>query len=139
MKNKIIMKKLQHHVFFVHSLAESKQFYIDILDINFSADNSPTTSAAMYLIGQSMNFYSFGKYHHDICLVHNPKFKMVSDDDMLHVTLKLNPSKKLEEFRQRLRDKNIAFVDGRVLKSQNQTINALHFKDPSDNVLEIIE
>ncbi len=138
MKNKVV-KKLQHHVFFVHSLEVSKQFYMDVLDINFSADNSPTTSAAMYLIGQSMNFYSFGKYHHDICLVHNPKFKMVPDDDMLHVTFKLNPSKKLVHLKEKLQQKNISFKEGRILQSQNQAVNAIHFKDPSGNVLEIIE
>ena len=139
MAEKIRMKRLQHHVFFVRSLEEARQFYTDIFDINFSADNSPKSSAAMKLIGQSMNFYSFGTYHHDLCFVHNPKFKMRPDDDMLHVSLKLNPSKSLSDLKARLTNKKISFREGRVLQSQDQTIQAIHFQDPSGNLLEIIE
>ena len=139
MGDKIVIKKLQHHVFFVRSLEEAKAFYMDVLHINFSADNSPDSSAAMSLIGQSMNFYSFGKYHHDLCLVHNPKLTMKPDDDFLHFTLKLNTDKNLEILKQRLSAKKIPYREGRVLQSQAQDINAINFNDPSGNLIEIIE
>ena len=126
-------------MFFVRSLEEAKEFYMDVLDLNFSADNSPHSSAAMSLIGQSMNFYSFGEYHHDLCFVHNPKFSMKPDDDFMHFTLKLNPEENFEILKQRLAAKKITFREGRVLQSQNQNFNAIHFKDPSGNLIEIVE
>lgn len=138
-QKKIRVSRLQHHVFFVRSLEEAREFYTDIFDLNFSADNSPTSSAAMFLIGQSMNFYSFGYYHHDLCFVHNPKFEMKADDDMLHITLELAPEKELAELEERLNKRKHAYKKGRLLASQDQSVDGLHFQDPSGNLIEVIK
>ena len=57
-----------------------------LFDLQFSALNHPDCSAAMRLSNQEMHFFSFGFYHHDICLVKHHKLKM-DNDSMLHFTL----------------------------------------------------
>lgn len=63
------VSKFQHHVFYVSDLERSKAFYSRLLDLQLSALNHPDSSAGMRLARQMMQFYSFGYYHHDICLV----------------------------------------------------------------------
>ena len=46
-----------------------------LFDLQFSALNHPDSSAAMRLSRQEMHFFSFGFYHHDLCLVKHDKLK----------------------------------------------------------------
>jgi predicted enzyme related to lactoylglutathione lyase len=80
---KIAAAKLQHHVIYVSDLKKSKDFYMKLFDLQFSALNHPDSSAAMRLSHQEMHFFSFGFYHHDICLVKHHKLKM-DNSSMLH-------------------------------------------------------
>ena len=57
-----------------------------LFDLQFSALNHPDSSAAMRLSNQEMHFFSFGFYHHDLCLVKHHKLKM-DNNSMLHFTL----------------------------------------------------
>ena len=43
----IAAAKLQHHVIYVDDLAQSKDFYMKLFDLQFSALNHPDSSAAM--------------------------------------------------------------------------------------------
>ncbi|MEM6485539.1 MAG: VOC family protein, partial [Pseudomonadota bacterium] len=63
------VENFQHHVFYVSDMETSKQFYTRLFDLQISALNHPDSSAAMRLSRQEMQFYSFGFYHHDVCLV----------------------------------------------------------------------
>ena len=85
-KPHIAAAKLQHHVIYVSDLKRSKDFYMKLFDLQFSALNHPDSSAAMRLSKQEMHFFSFGFYHHDICLVKHHKLKM-DNDSMLHFSL----------------------------------------------------
>ena len=57
-----------------------------LFDLQFSALNHPDSSAAMRLSHQEMHFFSFGFYHHDICLVKHHKLKM-DNGSMMHFSL----------------------------------------------------
>ncbi len=72
----IAAAKLQHHVIYVSDLRRSKDFYTKLFDLQFSALNHPDSSAAMRLAQMEMHFFSFGFYHHDICLVKHHKLKI---------------------------------------------------------------
>ena len=85
-KPHIAAAKLQHHVIYVSDLKRSKDFYMKLFDLQFSALNHPDSSAAMRLSNQEMHFFSFGFYHHDLCLVKHHKLKM-DNNSMLHFTL----------------------------------------------------
>jgi catechol 2,3-dioxygenase-like lactoylglutathione lyase family enzyme len=86
LKKPIAAAKLQHHVIYVSDLNRSKDFYVKLFDLQFSALNHPDSSAAMRLSNQEMHFFSFGFYHHDLCLVKHHKLKM-DNNSMLHFTL----------------------------------------------------
>ena len=136
--NKIVAGKLQHGVFFVNSLKESRNFYIDVLGLNFATSNTPRSSAAMKLTKLSINFLSCGFYDHDLALIEQPAIK-VDNDDCSHFTFKLNSTRSLDDLKNRLESKNVAYTNGRILKSQNQLIEGLYFKDPNGHVIEVIE
>ena len=53
--------KFQHHVFYVNDLQRSKDFYMQLFDLQFSALNHPDSSAAMRMSQQEMHFFSFGE------------------------------------------------------------------------------
>ena len=78
--------KFQHHVFYVEDLKRSKEFYIQLFDLQFSALNHPDSSAAMRISQQEMHFFSFGFYHHDLCMVKHHKLTM-DNNSMLHYTM----------------------------------------------------
>src|SRR5580693_7499675 len=102
----IVVKKLQHHVFYVDDLARSKDFYTRLLDLQFSALNHPDSSAAMRLSHQEMHFFSFGFYHHDICLVKHHKLKM-DNVSMMHFSLVARDRTAFDAIRQRAKELGI--------------------------------
>ena len=71
---------------YVSDLQRSTDFYTKLFDLQFSALNHPDSSAAMRLAHMEMHFFSFGFYHHDICLVKHHKLKM-DNGSMLHFSL----------------------------------------------------
>ena len=82
----IAAAKLQHHVIYVSDLERSKDFYMKLFDLQFSALNHPDQQRGDAPVQSEMHFFSFGFYHHDICLVKHRKLKM-DNDSMLHFTL----------------------------------------------------
>ena len=86
----IAAAKLQHHVIYVSDLQRSTDFYTKLFDLQFSALNHPDSSAAMRLAHMEMHFFSFGFYHHDICLVKHHKLKM-DNGSMLHFSHLVTP------------------------------------------------
>ena len=58
-------------------------FYKNLFNLQFSARNHPDSSAAMRLANMEMRFFSFGRYHHDICLVKHGQLKM-DNGSMMH-------------------------------------------------------
>ena len=52
----IAAAKLQHHVIYVSDLERSKDFYVKLFDLQFSALNHPDLSAAMRLSNQQITF-----------------------------------------------------------------------------------
>jgi catechol 2,3-dioxygenase-like lactoylglutathione lyase family enzyme len=136
----IAVAKLQHHVIYVSDLERSKDFYTKLFDLQFSALNHPDSSAAMRLANMEMRFFSFGFYHHDICLVKHRKLKM-HNGSMLHFTLVARDRAAFEAIRQRARELGIPTRDGRLIASAKALPGARAFclQDPDRHWIEIIE
>ena len=83
---RVVAEKLQHHVIYVSDLERSLTFYTDLFNLQVSARNHPDSSAAMRLANMEMRFFSFGRYHHDICFVKHGKLKM-DNGSMMHFSL----------------------------------------------------
>ena len=135
----IIVKKLQHHVFYVEDLERSKDFYIRLLDLQFSALNHPDSSAAMRLSQQEMHFFSFGFYHHDICMVKHHKLKM-DNGSMLHFSLATPDPNAFNAIRARARAMGLTIREGRMIASAKPPSGdkAFCLQDPDKHWVEIL-
>ncbi|MBB4230590.1 VOC family protein [Rhizobium mongolense] len=135
---RIPVTNLQHHVFYVTDLERSKAFYIKLFDLQFSALNHPDSSAAMRLSQQEMHFFSFGFYHHDICLVKHHKLKM-DNNSMLHFTLAVKDAEAIDDVKRRAREMGLPIREGRMLASARPASSAFCLRDPDKHWIEIIE
>ncbi|MEO0899880.1 MAG: VOC family protein [Bacteroidota bacterium] len=131
--------KFQHHVFYVEDLKRSKDFYMRLFDLQFSALNHPDSSAAMRMSQQEMHFFSFGFYHHDICMVKHHKLKM-DNDSMLHFSMVAKEKHVFDEIKKRAKALKIIYREGRILSSARMQDNweAFHFQDRDKHWIEII-
>ena len=136
----IAAAKLQHHVIYVSDLERSKDFYVKLFDLQFSALNHPDSSAAMRLSNQQMHFFSFGFYHHDLCLVKHRKLKM-DNHSMLHFTLVARDKVAFDGIRARADAMGIQVRDGRLIASARALAGQRAFclQDPDRHWIEIIE
>ena len=136
----ITAAKLQHHVIYVSDLKQSTDFYTKLFDLQFSAHNHPDSSAAMRLAQMEMHFFSFGFYHHDICLVKHHKLKM-DNGSMLHFSLVARDRSAFDDIRQRAKGMGIPTRDGRLIASAKTSPGARAFslQDPDGHWIEIIE
>lgn len=132
--------KLQHHVIYVSDLKRSKDFYTNLFDLQFSALNHSDSSAAMRLSHQEMHFFSFGFYHHDLCLVKHHKLKM-DNNSMLHFTLVARDKAAFDGIRARATAMGIPLRDGRLIGSAKTSPRqrAICLQDPDRHWIEIIE
>jgi predicted enzyme related to lactoylglutathione lyase len=132
--------KLQHHVIYVEDLQSSKNFYMKLFDLQLSALNHPDSSAAMRLSHQEMHFFSFGFYHHDICLVKHHKLKM-DNGSMLHFSLVARDAAAFDAISQRAARMGIPKREGRMIASAKTSTGQRAFcvQDPSRHWIEIIE
>jgi catechol 2,3-dioxygenase-like lactoylglutathione lyase family enzyme len=139
-KPQLAAVKLQHHVIYVSDLKRSKEFYMKLFDLQFSALNHPDSSAAMRLSNQEMHFFSFGYYHHDLCLVKHHKLKM-DNNSMLHFTLVARDRRAFDAVRKRATDMGIPIRDGRLIASAKKLPGQRAFclQDPDWHWIEIIE
>ena len=138
-KPHIAAAKLQHHVIYVSDLKRSKEFYMKLFDLQFSALNHPDSSAAMRLSNQEMHFFSFGFYHHDLCLVKHHKLKM-DNNSMLHFTLVARDAA-FDGIRARAVEMGVPVRDGRLIASAKSLPGQRSFclQDPDRHWIEIIE
>lgn len=136
----IAAAKLQHHVIYVSDLQRSKDFYVKLFDLQFSALNHPDSSAAMRLSNQQMHFFSFGFYHHDLCLVRHHKLQM-DNNSMLHFTLVARDKAAFDGIRARAAAMGIPVRDGRLIASAKTLPGqpAFCLQDPDRHWIEIIE
>ena len=134
-----IVSKFQHHVFYVNDLERSKSFYMDLFDLQFSALNHPNSSAAMKLSKQEMHFFSFGFYHHDICIVKHHKLQM-DNESMMHYSMVVNDLHAFKKINNKAAEKGIQLKSGRMLASANmeKQWEAFCFQDPDNHWIEII-
>lgn len=130
--------KFQHLVLFTKDLLESHQWYRKLFNLQFSAQNDPDGSAAMSVMTQSMHFFSFGYYHHDLALCAR-KGIMPDNTSMINYAMRLRDNTTLAEFITRLEKDNIPYRKGRILKSAKipEGLQALSFKDPNGYWIEI--
>ena len=140
LKKPIAAAKLQHHVIYVSDLSQSKDFYVKLFDLQFSALNHPDSSAAMRLSNQEMHFFSFGFYHHDLCLVKHHKLNM-DNNSMLHFTLVARDSAAFDGIRARAVEMGIPLRDGRLIASAKSSpgLRSFCLQDPDRHWIEIIE
>ncbi|NBU36439.1 MAG: VOC family protein [Bacteroidetes bacterium] len=137
--NTKIVSKFQHHVFYVEDLKRSKEFYMQLFDLQFSALNHPDSSAAMKLSQQEMHFFSFGFYHHDLCMVKHHKLKM-DNDSMLHYSLVVQDKNAWDKVFNKANDLNIKIKSGRMLSSALMKADwqAFCFQDPDNHWIELL-
>jgi len=131
--------KFQHHVYYVEDLNRAKEFYIGLFDLQFSALNHPDSSAAMKLAKQEMHFFSFGFYHHDICLVKHHQLQM-DNDSMLHHSMVVRDIEGFNKIRSKASEMEITIKDGRMLQSAKMESDwkAICFQDPDKHWIEIL-
>jgi predicted enzyme related to lactoylglutathione lyase len=136
---RISAAKLQHHVIYVSDLVRSKDFYMRLFDLQFSALNHPDSSAAMRLSHQEMHFFSFGFYHHDICLVKHHKLEM-DNGSMMHFSLVARDGAAFDDIRRRADVMAVAARDGRMIASARTAPGQRAFcvRDPDRHWIEII-
>jgi catechol 2,3-dioxygenase-like lactoylglutathione lyase family enzyme len=137
---KIAAAKLQHHVIYVSDLKRSKDFYMKLFDLQFSALNHPDSSAVMRLSDQKMHFFSFGFYRHDLCLVKHHKL-MMDNHSMLHFTLVARDHDAFNAIRKRADAMGIPVRDSRLVASAKISPGQRSFslQDPDRRWIEIIE
>jgi catechol 2,3-dioxygenase-like lactoylglutathione lyase family enzyme len=137
--NNEIVGKFQHHVFYVEDLQRSKEFYMQLFDLQFSALNHPDSSAAMRLSHQEMHFFSFGFYHHDICMVKHHRLKM-DNGSMLHYTMVAKDQTAFENILEKARAMRIPMREGRMLPSAKMASawQAFCFQDPDGHWIELL-
>lgn len=123
--------KFQHLVLFTSDLAASSKWYQKIFRLQFSAKNHPDSSAAMRLSEQTMYFYSFGYYHHDLAFAAK-KGVRPDNTSLLYFSMRLKQTESLADLKTRLEKEQIAYRKGRILQSANIPANtqAIHFLDP---------
>jgi predicted enzyme related to lactoylglutathione lyase len=138
--DRITAAKLQHHVIYVEDLAKSKDFYMRLFDLEFSALNHPDSSAAMRLSQQEMHFFSFGFYHHDICLVKHHKLTM-DNGSMMHFSLVARDATAFDAIRRRANEMGVATREGRMIASARILPGQRAFcvQDPNRHWIEILE
>lgn len=134
-----MVSKLQHHVFYVNDIEQSKEFYIQLFDLQLSALNHPDSSAAMKLAQQEMRFLSFGYYHHDICLVKHRKLQM-DNDSMMHYTMEIRDQEGYVKILENAKKMNLSVRDGRMIKSaqMEDQWKAFCIQDPNKHWIELI-
>lgn len=131
--------KFQHLVIYTKDLIQSHRWYRKLFNLQFSAQNDPDGSAAMSVTSQSMHFFSFGFYHHDLALV-SRKGVMPDNTSILNYAMRLRDNVSLSAFTKRLEKENIPYRQGRLLKSAKTPdgLQAVCFKDPNGYWIEVL-
>ena len=94
----------------------------------------------MRLAHMEMHFFSFGLYHHDICLVKHHKLNM-DNGSMLHFSLIPRNRAAFDAIRQRAVELGIPTRGGRLIASAKAPAGGRAFclQDPDHHWIEIIE
>ena len=133
------VERLQHFVYFVKDLEASRDFYTDVLGINWSARNHPKSSAAMKLSRMEMNFFSFGYWHHDICLVEHQDITVEAGH---FEVLSLNTRSRgdFDGIAKRLEARGTPYSRGRYLPSLDpeRDVDTIWFRDPTGHPVEVV-
>ena len=100
----------------------------------------PTAARPCGSRNMEMHFFSFGFYHHDICLVKHHKLKM-DNGSMLHFSLVARDRAAFDAIRQRAKELGVPTRDGRLIASAKPLPGGRAFclQDPDRHWIEIIE
>lgn len=131
--------KLQHLVMYTKDLVSCHRWYRNLFNLQFSAQNDPDGSALMSLASQTMHFFSFGHYHHDIAFA-SKKDVTPDNTSFLNYTMRLRENVTLDDFIQRLEGKKVSYKKGRLLQSAQtpEGLQAICLKDPNGYWVEIL-
>ena len=126
-----VATKFQHLVLYTSDIVATSKWYQKIFKLQFSAKNHFDSSAAMRVLNQTMYFYSFGYYHHDLAFASRPDVKP-DNTSMLYYSMRLKDTENLADLKKRLAEEEIEVHEGRVLKSAKTPADnqAIHFLDP---------
>ena len=94
----------------------------------------------MRLSNQEMHFFSFGFYHHDICLVKHHKLRM-DNGSMLHFSLVARDAAAFDAIRRRVAEMGIPVREGRLIASSRTSPaqRAFCIQDPDHHWIEITQ
>ena len=138
-KESTLPVKLQHLVMYTKDLVTSHRWYRNLFNLQFSAQNDPDGSALMSLAEQTMHFFSFGHYHHDLAFA-SKKGVMPDNTSFLNYTMRLRDHVPMDDFIKRLEQQDITYRRGRLLQSAKtpEGLQAICFKDPNGYWVEIV-
>ena len=137
------LRGLGHIAIFVNSTAESRAFYEDVLDLQWSQTDTPDTTALTRILGQSLCFMSCGdRQHHDLVLVEQftkaGQTVLVQPDDLLHLAFVVRQGETLETIAARARAQGQAVAEGSVFPALAGSRPAIHFRDPNGHLVEVL-
>jgi catechol 2,3-dioxygenase-like lactoylglutathione lyase family enzyme len=132
-----------HIAIFVNDTAESKAFYEDVLDLQWSQTDTPDMTPLTRIINQSLCFMSCGDdQHHDLVLVEQfakgGRSVPVEPDDLLHLSFVLRPGQTLETVAARARARGQMVVERPVFPDLSGNTPAIHFCDPNGHIVEVL-
>jgi catechol 2,3-dioxygenase-like lactoylglutathione lyase family enzyme len=137
------LRGVGHIAVFVNNTAESRAFYEDVLDLQWSQTDTPDMTALTRIIHQSLCFMSCGdKQHHDLVLVEQftkgGKTVPVAPDDLLHFAFVLRSGQTLETIAARARAQGQSVTEGPVFPVLRGNTAAIHFRDPNGHLVEVL-
>ncbi len=132
-----------HIAIFVNNTAESRAFYEDVLDLQWSQTDTPDMTPLTRILDQSLCFMTCGgDQHHDLVLVEEftkaGKTVPVRPDDLLHLSFVLRPEQTLESIAARARARGQTVAEGSVFPALTGNRHAISFRDPNGHVVEVL-
>ena len=131
-----------HIAIFVNDTAQSRAFYEDVLDLQWSQTDTPNMTALTHIVNQSLCFMSCGdRQHHDLVLVEQfnkaGQTVPVQPDDFLHLAFALRAGQTLETIAARARARGQEVTEGSVFPALTGATSAIHFRDPNGHLVEV--
>lgn len=112
---------LNHITLQVKNLKRSDEFYTNLLGLK-KVGSRP-----------KMNFYSSGRYNHELALVENSRLNYLNNTSLLHFALNVKNKEGLNELKRKLQHADYFVSD----KINHITSHSFYTQDPDGHVIEL--